>query len=67
MNRTPNQILASTLRRTEYRGCYGQATAHGVATHSIQIFAPDTPENRQRFHAAPRNAQGTLIVADFTL
>ncbi len=67
MNRTSQQILASTLRRTEYRGCRGQSSSHDAGTHSIQIFADATAENRKRFPWAPLNAQGTLIVADFNL
>ena len=67
MPRTPNQVLASTLRRREYSGCTGQTSSHGAGKHSIQIFAPATEKNTKRFPAALKNQQGTLVVADFEL
>ena len=58
--RSPKQIIASLLRRSEYRGCTGQISYHGCNRRSLQIFAP---ADDARF-AYPVNAQGMRIVLD---
>ena len=63
---SPRQQLAYALRRKEYRGCRGQVSHHGMSL-SIQLFAEDTPANRERFPHARMNQQGSLLVADFDL
>ena len=62
--KTANQKKSQLLKSKKYAGCTGQISNHGCGNKSIQLFADDTQENRDRFPFAKKNAQQSLCVLD---